>query len=766
MRFDVRLPVSLEFMLDLGVDKHRFAADIAVPLALTPGPAATSRSCSAWRPAAGQVDYGWGRGLRASIMQHAAGVEGELQRFVAKYVAREVDKPYVLAARVIDVSRAIDRAIDSLAPKRPEPEAVVADFDEALEAEIRSTEQLFVDPADESGPAHDRAPPVTGSRPVAELHFFTGTMDSGKSTLALQTNHNHAARGRVGRIFTAHDRAGKAILSSRLGLTHEAIEVTADFDFWRYVVDSLTQGAHAADPRPARRRPARRDLGRGDRAHRARAHADQRASHGPDAIAGLASSRATNEDCYVMQRMMRAAIGTHNIDNCSRVCHSPTSWALRKSLGLSGATGSFDDIEAADAAIIIGANPTEGHPVVGARIKQATLRGLRLVTIDPRRIELSDYAVLHLSPRPGSNAAIMLGLAHVVARDGLIDRPFLEARTEGWDAVEDLLADYTPADVQRISGIPAADLERAAHIYAEAGEASIMWGLGVTEHQYGSEVVRLICNLALMCGKVGRPGSALLPLRGQNNVQGSSDMGALPDTFTGYQSVARRGRRAALRGALGRRDEARARAEDPRDVRRRGRRRPEGDVHLRRGRRADRPEHDARRRGAAGARVPRRAGHLRERDDALRRRRPAGVVVSGEERHVHERRAAHPARRGGGRPARRGAHGLRHPRFDLRRPRPRDAVRHARRRHGRGRRADAGLGRRIARAARPRAGCSGRSPPTAPTRRSCTGSGSRCRAAGRGWPRCPTSRPAARRRTSFRSCSSPAGGWSTTTPAR
>ncbi|MGI8728916.1 MAG: formate dehydrogenase subunit alpha [Solirubrobacteraceae bacterium] len=258
---------------------------------------------------------------------------------------------------------------------------------------------------------------------------------------------------------------------------------------------------------------------------------------GPDAIAGLASSRATNEDCYVMQRLMRAAIGTHNIDNCSRVCHSPTSWALRKSLGLSGATGSFDDIEAADAAILLGANPTEAHPVAGARIKQATLRGLQLVTIDPRRIELADYGVLHLSPRPGTNAALMLGLAHVVARDGLTDETFLAERTEGYDEVRALLADYTPADVQRISGVPAADLVRAAQIYAEAGEASVMWGLGVTEHRYGSEVVRLICNLALMCGKVGRPGSALLPLRGQNNVQGSSDMGALPDTFTGYQSV-------------------------------------------------------------------------------------------------------------------------------------------------------------------------------------------------------------------------------------
>ena len=191
-----------------------------------------------------------------------------------------------------------------------------------------------------------------------------------------------------------------------------------------------------------------RDVGRGAAAHRERSSAGIRAAHGPDAIAGLASSRATNEDCWAMQRLMRAAIGTNNIDNCSRVCHSPTSYALRKSLGYSGATGSFDDIEAAGAAIIIGANPTEGHPVVGARIKQAALRGLRLVTIDPRRIELADHAVVHLSPRPGTNAAIMLGLAHVAHRDGLIDRAFIDARTEGFDAFEELLALYDPAAVR------------------------------------------------------------------------------------------------------------------------------------------------------------------------------------------------------------------------------------------------------------------------------------------------------------------------------
>jgi formate dehydrogenase alpha subunit len=262
-----------------------------------------------------------------------------------------------------------------------------------------------------------------------------------------------------------------------------------------------------------------------------------KANYGPDAIAGLASSRATNEDCYAMSRMMRATIGTNNIDNCSRVCHSPTSFAMRRSLGLSGATGSFSDFDGADAAILIGANPTEGHPVVGARIKQATMRGLRLVTIDPRRIELADYGVLHLSPRPGTNAAVMLGLSHVVLRDGLIDEKFIAERTEGFDELELLLANYSPEAVQEITGIPAADLEEAAHIYGEARNACISWGLGVTEHKYGSEVAQLICGLALMTGKIGRAGSALLPLRGQNNVQGSSDMGALPDTYSAYRPV-------------------------------------------------------------------------------------------------------------------------------------------------------------------------------------------------------------------------------------
>src|ERR1700742_4630772 len=189
--------------------------------------------------------------------------------------------------------------------------------------------------------------------------------------------------------------------------------------------------------------------------------------YGPDAIAGLASSRATNEDCYAMARLMRAAIGTNNIDNCSRVCHSPTSFAMRKAFGLSGATGSFTDIDHAEVALLLGVNPTQGHPVVGARIKQAALRGCKLITIDPRRIELADYGAIHLSPRPGTNAAVVLGLCHVIHRAGLVDAEFIAARTEGWEAVEELLAGYDPAAVEEITGIPAADLEAAALLSGE-----------------------------------------------------------------------------------------------------------------------------------------------------------------------------------------------------------------------------------------------------------------------------------------------------------
>ncbi len=324
-----------------------------------------------------------------------------------------------------------------------------------------------------------------------------------------------------------------------------------------------------------------------------------------------------------MQRFMRAAIGTNNIDNCSRVCHSPTSFALRKSFGLSGATGSFGDFDHTDATILIGANPTEGHPVVGARIKQACLRGMKLVTIDPRRIELADYGVLHLSPRPGTNAAVMLGIAHVIERDGLIKPDFIAARTTGYETLVELLPQYSPEVVEEISGVPAAKIVEAAHIYGEADNACFSWGLGRDRAQ-----VRLRGRAAdLQRGADDRqrraPRRGAAPAARPEQRAGLLRHGRAAGHVHGLPVGRRRGGRAELRGRVGRRSPAREGLHDPADVRRGGRGRPEGDVHLRRGRRADRSEHHARRGRAGEPRVHGLPGHLRDRDDQVRRRDPA-----------------------------------------------------------------------------------------------------------------------------------------------
>jgi formate dehydrogenase alpha subunit len=258
---------------------------------------------------------------------------------------------------------------------------------------------------------------------------------------------------------------------------------------------------------------------------------------GPDAIAGISSSRCTNEENYTLMKMMRAAVGTNNVDNCSRVCHSPSSFSLIRMLGLSGGTNSFDDIERCRTLLVTGANPTEAHPVVGARMKEAVLRGANLIVIDPRRIELSRYANLFLQLEPGSNVALFSGLCHVILRDGLADAAFLAERTEGAEAFAAHMQKYTPQVVSRISGVPASEIERAAHLYASAGPSGIFYGLGVTEHRQGAVGVQALINLAALTGNLGRRGAGVNPLRGQNNVQGGSDMGALPNSLTMYRGV-------------------------------------------------------------------------------------------------------------------------------------------------------------------------------------------------------------------------------------
>ncbi|MFE2183449.1 formate dehydrogenase subunit alpha [Streptomyces sp. NPDC059455] len=259
---------------------------------------------------------------------------------------------------------------------------------------------------------------------------------------------------------------------------------------------------------------------------------------GPDAVAAISSARSTNEENYLVQKFMRVVIGTNNVDNCSRLCHSPSAAGLTASFGLPGGTDTFDDVERSDCLLVVGANPVEAHPVVGARLLRRVLRGARLVVADPRAVGLAPHADVHLRPRPGTNVALCHGLAHVLLTEGLVDEEFLRHRAAGLPELTDLLADYPPGRVADLTGVPAADLVAAARLYGRAERPAIVYGLGVTEHLHGTDGVRALANLAILRGAVGTGrGFGVNPLRGQNNVQGASDMGALPDVLPGYGKV-------------------------------------------------------------------------------------------------------------------------------------------------------------------------------------------------------------------------------------
>jgi formate dehydrogenase major subunit len=260
-----------------------------------------------------------------------------------------------------------------------------------------------------------------------------------------------------------------------------------------------------------------------------------RDAYGPEALAAISSSRGTNEENYLISKLVRCVFGTNNIDNCARVCHSATVTGMMEVFGASAATNSLDSIEQAKLIMVVGANPTEAHPVVGARIKRAARRGTPLIVIDPRRIELADYASLHLRLRPGTNVALLNGLGHVIVTEKLIDEAFIEARTEQYDDWVRAVLPCTPEATERITGVPADAVRKAARLYARSGASMCIHGLGVTEHKFGSHGVIALCDLALATGNVGRPGTGINPLRGQNNVQGACDVGSMPTYFCGYQ---------------------------------------------------------------------------------------------------------------------------------------------------------------------------------------------------------------------------------------
>lgn len=260
--------------------------------------------------------------------------------------------------------------------------------------------------------------------------------------------------------------------------------------------------------------------------------------HGPDAVGLISSARATNEENYLAQKFVRAVIGTNTIDNCSRLCHAPSAAGLTATFGLAGGTNSLDDLDHTDCILLAGANPTEAHPVVGARIMQRVLGGARLVVVDPRRTELAALADVHLRARPGSNVAVFNGLARVLLDEEYADEAFLAERASGLTGLTEVLREYPPEQAALIAGVPVEGLVAAARLYGASQRPAIVYGLGITEHAHGTDGVRTLANLAILKGAVGTPGCCgILTLRGQNNVQGASDMGALPDLLPGYQPI-------------------------------------------------------------------------------------------------------------------------------------------------------------------------------------------------------------------------------------
>ncbi len=260
--------------------------------------------------------------------------------------------------------------------------------------------------------------------------------------------------------------------------------------------------------------------------------------HGGDAIASYASAKATNEDNYVFQKVMRALIRTNNVDHCARLCHAGSVTGLQLSIGSSAMSNSIAEMENLEAFIVTGSNTTETHPVIANFLKRAVRKnGAKLIVVDPRRIDMTHFATHWLQQNPGSDVAVFQAMAHTIVKEGLYDEEFIQSRTEGFQEYLESLEEFTPEWAEEVSGVPAESIREAARIYAGAERASIYWGMGISQSTHGTDNTLSLVNLALMCGHVGKSGTGLNPLRGQNNVQGCSDSGGLPNVFTAYQRV-------------------------------------------------------------------------------------------------------------------------------------------------------------------------------------------------------------------------------------
>ncbi len=262
------------------------------------------------------------------------------------------------------------------------------------------------------------------------------------------------------------------------------------------------------------------------------------AKHGPDSLMFLSSAKVSNEENYLLMKLARAGYGTNNIDHCARLCHSSTVTGLVETIGSGAMTNSLSCFEETELIFVIGSNTTEQHPLIGSRILQAVQRGAKLIVADSRRIRLSRHADLHLRHQNGSDVALLNGMMRQILQDGLEDNVFIEERTENYSDLRDSLQPFTPEYVAKITGLKPEQVVETARLFAKADKAMIVYAMGITQHSHGVDNVRAISNLALLTGNLGRPGTGINPLRGQNNVQGACDMGALPDVYSGYQKVA------------------------------------------------------------------------------------------------------------------------------------------------------------------------------------------------------------------------------------
>jgi len=263
-----------------------------------------------------------------------------------------------------------------------------------------------------------------------------------------------------------------------------------------------------------------------------------KAQYGADSIAGLSSAKCTNEDNYVFQKFIRAVIGTNNVDHCARLCHASTVAGLARAFGSGAMTNSIDELRNAECIFVIGSNTTEAHPVIGLAIKDAVVKnGAHLIVADPRRIDLVRFAELHMAQKPGSDVALINAMMNVIINETLLDNDFIKQRTECFEDMAEAVKDFTPEKAAKITTVPAEKIRHAARVFADAKTSSIVYSMGITQHTTGTDNVLSLANLSMLTGNVGKESAGVNPLRGQNNVQGACDLGALPNVYPGYQSV-------------------------------------------------------------------------------------------------------------------------------------------------------------------------------------------------------------------------------------